>query len=164
MIYKNYLYYNKIFAFSLIELMVAVAIIGLLTAIATPIYTAYSIKSNVSSALPILEGLKIQASEYYTANTSFPSDLSKINATTYSDSMISGTAVSTTTCPAISGVTVLGCVQATFNNAARPTYPLNSTVLSLVAIDGGTAITWVCKSGNNSGNTISIDYLPKSCQ
>lgn len=164
MIYRNHQYYNKISAFSLIELMVAVGIIGLLTAIATPIYTSYTIKSNVSSALPILEGLKVQVSEYYTANNNFPLDLTKINATSYTDSIISGTTVSTTTCPIISGATVLGCVQVTFFNTSRANYPLNNTVLSLVAIDGGTAIKWVCKSGNSSGSTISIDYLPKSCQ
>ena len=156
---------NKNSAFSLIELMVTIGIIAILTAIATPVYVSYTIKSKVASALSILDGLKTQSSDYYTANGSFPTTLAAVNATSYNDSAtISGTSVSTTTCPTITGVTVVGCVQATFGNSTSNLAQIQGNVLSFVAVDGGTVIQWICKSGNNIGNTISNDYLPKSCQ
>lgn len=163
----NHQYYNKSSAFSLIELMVTIAIIGLLTAIATPIYTSYTIKSNVSSALPILEGLKVKASEHYTANNLFPSSTT-FNSDpnyAYSDAIILGARVGDpSSCATITtSGTILGCVQVMFNNI-RANYPLNNRILSFIAIDAGTAIQWACKSGNNNGSTIDVNYLPKSCQ
>lgn len=153
---------NRNQAFSLLELMVTIGIIAILTAISTPVYVSYTIKSNVSSALPVLESLKIQASEYYTVNNKFPTSLADISANSYSDSIIASTKVATDTCPAVTGK--MGCVQATFSNLLKSTNPLKGKVLSLVAIDSGTVIQWVCKSGDSSGNTIDISYLPKSCQ
>lgn len=168
----DYQHYNKILAFSLIELMVTIGIIALLTTVATPIYVSYTIKANVSSAIPILEGLKTRANEFYTANGTFPTNLTQINSITYSDSIISSTQVKSgsANCPAV-GSTTLGCVQVTFNNPSKPTFVLNGQVLSLVAVDNSTtsadsvAIQWICKSGDNTGsNTINNNYLPKSCQ
>lgn len=166
----DYQHYNKILAFSLIELMVTIGIIALLTTVATPIYVSYTIKANVSSAIPILEGLKTRANEFYTANGTFPTSLTQINSTSYRDSIIiDSTQVGTATCPTVAGS--IGCVQVTFNNPSKPTFALNNTVLSLVATDNSTtstdsaAIQWICKSGDNTGSkTINNNYLPKSCQ
>ena len=151
-------------AFSLIELMVAIAIIALLTAIATPVYVSYTIKSKVSSALPILESLKTSVSEYYTANGTFPSNLGAIGVVSYSDNIIASTNVTTTACPAVSGA--FGCVQTIFSSS---TTQLAGNILSLVLVDNGgvsgTVIQWVCLSGDNTGaNKVNAQYLPKSCQ
>ena len=169
--HKNYHKNSKTSGFSLIELMVAIGIIAILTTIGTPIYLQYSIKANVASALPILEGLKTQVSEYYITTGTFPSNLSAINATSYTDNkIITSSTVTTTTCPSVV-TNQIGCVQVTFNNPARTSFPINGNILSLVAIDSSTtsttstAIQWICKSGDNSGNnTISSNYLPTSCQ
>ena len=152
--------------------MVAIGVIAVLTAIATPIYVNYTIKANVSSALPILEGLKTQISEYYTANGSFPTSFCTtsvttgcINSSSYSDGKFIGGSSLSTSCPALTGVTgtVLGCAQVTFNNPNQSNYPLNGTVLSFIAIDGGSAIQWIC-SGGSGANSVPTIYLPKSCQ
>jgi prepilin-type N-terminal cleavage/methylation domain-containing protein len=155
---------NKNSAFSLIELIVTIGIIAILIAIATPIYVSYTIKSTVSSGLPILEGLKTQAGEYYTANGSFPTSLAAINATSYSDGkyISSSNVINIPYCR--TGITTsLGAVQVIFSSPTA----INGKILAMYAVDNGSAITWYCTSGDQNcpaNGAINTDYLPKSCQ
>lgn len=59
-------------AFSLIELMIVIAIVGILSAVALPAYRDYIVKAKVSRALPIMGKLKALAAEYYIVNGRFP--------------------------------------------------------------------------------------------
>lgn len=158
--------HNKIFGFSLIELMVAIAIIGILTSIATPVYLNYTIKAKITNALPILEGLKNKVSDFYVANNRFPIPINDIDIT-YSDNMISTTNVTNTS--SYNGITVtgiLGSVQVTFStDAAHVPKPLQGRIMALVAIDKTNAITWKCVSGDSDGNNkIESSYLPSTCK
>ncbi|CAM2843365.1 pilin [Vibrio rarus] len=65
--------------FTLIELMIVVAIIGVLSAIAVPMYKDYIKKSELASATSTLRGLLTKAELFYLDNGSFPSNLSDIN-------------------------------------------------------------------------------------
>ena len=51
--------------FTLIELMIVVAIIGILAAIALPAYQDYTARSQVSEAMSLASGLKIQVADIY---------------------------------------------------------------------------------------------------
>ena len=64
---------NKHFEFTLIELMVLVAIIVILTAIAIPQYQNYVARSQVSEAFSLVSGAKMVISEYHDTNGKFPS-------------------------------------------------------------------------------------------
>jgi type IV pilus assembly protein PilA len=173
---NQYINIKKSFlGFSIIELMVVVAIIGILASIATPIYINYTIRSHVSNALSILEGAKKKVIESYFNNNTFPagSGAADSNIVSYSDDMISGVnsgiGASSSTCPAISssttastaGSTYLGYIEAIFVSSS-PTSKipaqLEDKCIALLAFETANAISWKCLSNVNSQS-----YLPSSC-
>ena len=58
--------------FTLIELMIVVAIIGILAAIAIPAYQDYTIRAQVSEGLNLSGGAKAAVTEYYQDQGTFP--------------------------------------------------------------------------------------------
>jgi type IV pilus assembly protein PilA len=60
--------------FTLIELMIVVAIIGILAAIAIPAYQDYTIRAQVSEGLNLSAGAKAAVSEYYMDRGAFPTN------------------------------------------------------------------------------------------
>ncbi len=59
--------------FTLIELMITVAIIGILGALAAPSYQAYVQRSEVSEGFHLADGWKVEIAEYYAVNGTWPS-------------------------------------------------------------------------------------------
>jgi type IV pilus assembly protein PilA len=58
--------------FTLIELMIVIAIIGILAAIALPAYQSYTIRAQVTEGLSLASGIKTAVADYYAANGSYP--------------------------------------------------------------------------------------------
>jgi type IV pilus assembly protein PilA len=58
--------------FTLIELMIVVAIIGILAAIAIPAYQNYTIRAQVTEGLSLADGWKTAVSDFYTNNGTWP--------------------------------------------------------------------------------------------
>ncbi len=61
--------------FSLIELMVTVAIVGILAAIAIPTYTGYRLKAERTTAWTDLQSLRLLEEQYFAENNSYTSNL-----------------------------------------------------------------------------------------
>jgi type IV pilus assembly protein PilA len=60
--------------FTLIELMIVVAIIGILASVAIPSYSDYTIRAQVTEALMLIDEIKPSIRDYYKERGSFPAD------------------------------------------------------------------------------------------
>ena len=136
--------------FTLIELMIVVAIIGILAAVAIPAYQDYIARSQVSEAISLTAGGKTPLAEYYADKGVWPTTASDVMGTT-SGKYVSG--ISITTGAGISGALALTATMQTSNvNSA-----IAGSTLILETTDGGKA--WSC-----TGGTITAKYKPASCR
>ena len=58
--------------FTLIELMIVIAIVGILAAVALPAYQDYTVRAKMSEPMGFLSEAKTTVAEYYTANSALP--------------------------------------------------------------------------------------------
>ena len=134
--------------FTLIELMIVVAIIGILAAIAIPAYQDYTIRAQVSEGLNLAGGAKAAVSEYTMDRGSFPSDNDTAGLSTATD--IKGKYV-------VSVTNNTGLITVDYGNAAHTTLAAGNLQLSAVTNAG--SIEWVCKSAD-----IADKHLPAACR
>ena len=135
--------------FTLIELMIVVAIIGVLAAVAIPQYQNYVARAQVSEGFSLLGSGKMAVAEYYNENGSFPKD----NATARLG------AANTIIGKYVGSVTVdTGKLTVAFNTTTAHS-KLQGKNFALTPKDNGGSISWTCSVG-----TVGVDYLPNSCQ
>ena len=136
--------------FTLIELMIVVAIIGVLSAVAIPQYQNYVARAQVSEGFSLLGSGKMAVAEYYNENGSFPKD----NATARLG------AANTIIGKYVGSVTVgnAGALTVAFNTSTAHS-DLQGKNFVLTPKDNGGSISWTCGVG-----TVGVDYLPNSCQ
>lgn len=136
--------------FTLIELMIVVAIIAILAAIAIPAYQNYLIRSQVSEGAVLTGGAKVAESEFYSNKGHFP--------TAPESAGLPATATSTQG-KYVSSVTTAstGRITATFGNSANDAINGKTFVLSPITSTG--SIAWSC-----THSTVAPKYLPSSCR
>lgn len=136
--------------FTLIELMIVVAIIGILAAVAIPAYQDYIARAQVTEAAYLLQAGKTPLVDYYGDKGVWPTSASDVMGTT-SGKYVSG--ISITTGAAISGDLIIrATLQTSGVNAA-----IQGSTMELSTSDGGK--TWSCSGGN-----ILMKYRPSSCR
>lgn len=135
--------------FTIIELMIAVAIIGVVAAIAIPAYQNYIIRAKVSEALTFASQAKTAVSEYYQSQGTLPTSSTQAGLAT----SVTGTNVSQVT---ISGQ---GLITVTASIAGVPTGNSNIIFTPTVSSSG---VTWVCTTGG--GTTLDNQYRPSNCK
>jgi len=141
--------------FTLIELMIVVAIIGILAAVAIPAYQDYIARSQVSEAVSLLGSGKTPMAEYYADKGAWPVNASDVMGNTAGK--YTGTITifgSSTTAP---GSLTL---QATMQSSGINTNIISGTVL-LVTSDGGK--NWTC-TATGSTLPLSAKFLPGACR
>lgn len=145
--------------FTLIELMIVVAIIGILAAIALPAYQDYVARSQFSEAMVLASGQKTAVTESWSNNGSPPSDNAAAGVSAPTD--IKGKYVESVTI-SVSGND--GLIQAKMRGSgvAAPiqgkTLTLTGTFAGQGANNSGVAVNWAC------GSDADARYLPAACR
>lgn len=132
--------------FTLIELMIVVAIIGILAAVAIPAYQDYSVRARVSEGLDMAARAKLAVSETAQANNALPADQA---ATGY---------VTPAATNNVSAITVAGDgtgdITITYTAAAG-----NGTIIMTPTIQASGEISWAC-----TGGTLADRFRPGNCR
>ncbi len=135
--------------FTLIELMIVIAIIAILAAIAIPAYQDYVIRSQVSEGLSLAEGAKTAVWDYVSNNGRMPSNNESAGLPATPES-IAGKYVSS--------VTIAGGLITVAYNTPKSNSNLQSSTLLLSPITHAGSIEWKCSA------TAKPQYLPSSCR
>jgi type IV pilus assembly protein PilA len=134
--------------FTLIELMIVVAIIGILAAIAIPAYQDYTIRAQVSEGLNLSGGAKAAVTEYTMDTGGFPS--SNASAGLSKDSDIKGKYTTKV------NVKTGGVITVTYGNSAHALIK-NKTLTMTPATNAG-SVEWTC------GSAMEDKHLPAACR
>ena len=138
--------------FTLIELMIVVAIIGILAAIAIPAYQDYTIRAQVTEGLNLASDLKAGIGELY-ADRGRGSDIDSGNLGIPAASYKSGKYVTQIEVED-------GTIEITYGNSANS--KINGGILTLVpSVNDNLDVIWTC---GGTGTTLPEKYLPASCR
>ena len=138
--------------FTLIELMIVVAIIGILAAIAIPAYQDYTIRAQVTEGLNLASDLKAGIGELY-ADRGNGADIDSDNLGLPPANYKSGkyvTQIEVTD----------GTIEITYGNSANS--KINGETLTLVpSVNDNDDVIWTC---GGDGTSLLEKYLPASCR
>ena len=139
--------------FTLIELMIVVAIIAILAAIAIPAYQNYLIRSQVSEGTTLADGAEVAIAEYHANTGSWGTGAASVGVTStaadISGKYVSGLAIAA------------GKITATFSDTAPQNANVDISGATLVLSPSASVngdIHWTCSG------TVKAKYLPSSCR
>jgi type IV pilus assembly protein PilA len=135
---------NARFGFTLVELLIVIAIIGILAGIATPFYLSYVTKAKVSEALSVASEAKAGMADYIITYKAFPPGPTQAGIVLITTNYLQSMTVNN------SGLISLKINQANLG--------IDLTLNLQAAIASG-AVTWTCTASG-----ADTDYAPSTCR
>jgi len=134
--------------FTLIELMIVVAIVGILAAIAIPAYQDYTVRAQVTEGLSLANAAKILVEDTWTSG----------GATGMASVTNAWTPPSTAIVTSIGVAASTGVVTITYNAGAGA---MSGATLTLTpSLVSGQPVTWLCQVGASTNDR----YVPQNCR
>ena len=143
--------------FTLIELMIVIAIVGILAAIALPAYQDYVVRSKMSEPMAALAEAKTTISEFYATNNTLPTSSSQAGINEFPDKEIVKSLLWASS----------GIVHATIQDGVVPAYGAGDGFGLSARTRSDGSIVWICTNNSariSSGDGIAAKYLPASCR
>ena len=138
--------------FTLIELMIVVAIIGILAAIALPAYQDYTIRSKVSEGLSLAAAAKAAVTETNASTGALPTTNAEAGLADAAN--ITGNSVTSV------AVGAAGAITITYNATLGGNPTMNNATIVLTPTVNAGSVTWVCAVGAAAQNK----YVPANCR
>lgn len=135
--------------FTLIELMIVVAIIGILAALAIPMYQRYTIRAQVTEGLNLSSTAKSAVSEFFMNAGEWPSDNVEAGLSDATDIFGNYTA---------QVEVVDNVIQIQYGYDAHS--EITGKIVTLTGVDNSGAVSWICASGGDIENR----HLPDACR
>ena len=146
--------------FTLIELMIVIAIVGILAAIALPAYQDYIVRSKMSEPMAALAEAKTSIAEYYSSQGSWPEDAARAGINSDPDKNI----VASLVYSSINGALLTAVIQP---NIVPNALGVGEAGFALSAVTrSDRSNLWVCKPGVGPAvsGSMAVKYLPANCR
>lgn len=135
--------------FTLIELMIVIASIGILAALAIPMYLDYTVRSQIAEGITVAGGAKSAVTEYYQDRGVFPTDNTEAGLE----------AAGNISAKYVASVSTNGAVI-TIQYGNHANAKITGETVILTAADNLGSVGWACKSGG----VIQDKHLPSACR